>query len=98
MARKPRSAKLSVKEKDLTKGQLRKLNALRKSIGDELGTKAFAEWLEQQETQQNVPVDPVAEAIAETIERLTAERRFRLPRQGYIVKRGRGRVIVKSAG
>ena len=32
-------------EKDLTKGQLRKLNALRKSLGDEIANGAFAEWL-----------------------------------------------------
>jgi len=29
---------------DLTKGEIRKLNALKKSIGDELGQKAFDEW------------------------------------------------------
>ncbi len=33
------------KERDLTKGQLRKLTALRKSLGKEIADKAFAEWL-----------------------------------------------------
>ena len=33
------------KERDLTKGQLRKLTALRKSLGEEIADKAFAEWL-----------------------------------------------------
>ena len=32
----------------LTKGQLRKLNALRKSVGEEIGERAFAEWLASQ--------------------------------------------------
>ena len=29
----------------LTKGQLRKLNALRKSLGSDIADKAFSEWL-----------------------------------------------------
>ena len=32
-------------ESALTKGQLRKLNALKKSVGDDIGTKAFSKWL-----------------------------------------------------
>ena len=39
MARNP-----SIDESNLTKMEARKLNALRKSIGDDLGAKAFAEW------------------------------------------------------
>ena len=34
-----------IDESGLTKGQLRKLNALRKSVSDEVGEKAFADWL-----------------------------------------------------
>jgi len=33
-----------VTKKSLTKGQVRKLNALRKSLGDKIAEKAFAEW------------------------------------------------------
>ena len=32
-----------IDESALTKGQLRKLNALRNSVGDEVGERAFAE-------------------------------------------------------
>ena len=32
----------------LTKGQVRKLNALRKSVGDALGEKVFGKWLAKQ--------------------------------------------------
>ena len=35
----------SIDESALTKGQLRKLDALRKSVGADIGTRAFAEWL-----------------------------------------------------
>ncbi len=42
MARKP-PPKLD--EKALTKGELRKLTALRKSVGEDMGDKAFMDWL-----------------------------------------------------
>ena len=41
----PKKAMPKFDEAGLTKGQLRKLNALRKSIGDKLGTAAFSDWL-----------------------------------------------------
>ena len=39
-----------IDESTLTKGQRRKLNALRKSIGDEIAERAFLEWLSDQPT------------------------------------------------
>ena len=39
-----------IDEKTLTKDQLRKLNALRKSVGDKIGGLAFSEWLKIQAT------------------------------------------------
>ena len=36
-----------IDESSLTKGQVRRLNALRKSLGNEVGEIAFAEWLAQ---------------------------------------------------
>ena len=38
-----------IDESTLTKGQRRKLNALRKSVGDEIGAQAFAAWLSSQQ-------------------------------------------------
>ena len=35
----------AIDESTLTKGQLRKLNSLRKSVGNDIGERAFAEWL-----------------------------------------------------
>ena len=37
-----------IDESTLTKGQRRKLNALRKSVGDEIGAQAFSAWLSSQ--------------------------------------------------
>ena len=43
---------MAINEKKLTKGQLRKLNALRKSVGYKIGEQAFTEWLKQQSSSQ----------------------------------------------
>ena len=103
MARKParkRARKTSPKttepfdEKALTKGQLRKLNALRKSVGEEIGTAAFAKWLAAQPTEPKIPTDKNAEQIAAALDPLVKTKKLRIPRGGYLVKRGRGRVVV----
>ncbi len=95
MARKP-----SLDESNLTKMEVRKLNALRKSIGDDLGSKAFAEWHKfRPVAPKAAPVDRTAEAIAVAVMGLIESGTIRsLPRGGYTVRRGRGRVVVQSAG
>ena len=99
MARKParkspRKAPPTFDEESLTKGQLRKLNALRKSVGEKIGTTAFTKWLATQATEPNAPVDKNAEQIVGALEPLVKAKKLRLPRGGYLVTRGRGRVIV----
>ncbi len=93
MARKPR-----LDEASLPKMQVRKLNALRKSIGDDLGTSAFIQWQRSRPTApKTAPVDKAAEAIAEAIMGLIDSRKIRsIPRGGYVVRRGRGRVVVEA--
>ncbi len=89
-------SKPTINQNELTKGQLRKLNALRKSIGEEIAHKAFAEWL----TSQPVAVEEVdknAEFIAEILVDQINQGKLRIPRGGYLVRRGRGRVIVEQA-
>ena len=102
MARKParktaRTASHSFDEKSLTKGQLRKLNALRKSVGEEIGTTAFAKWLVAQAAEAKEPADKNAEQIASALEPLVKAKKLSIRRGGYLVKRGRGRVIVTRA-
>ena len=85
-------------ESALTPGQLRKLNALRKSVGDDLGEQTFSAWLKKQQSKEpTVPTDKNAELIAETLMKLIEEKKLRLPRGGYLVTRGRGRVVVTKA-
>ena len=48
----------------MTKGQVRKLNALRKSLGNQIADKAFKEWLKQQAKQAPAErADPVVNKL-----------------------------------
>lgn len=88
----PRSKK-SIDEKFLTKGELRKLNALRNSIGDKLGDEAFAKWYAEQGRDQQ-PADPNIQAIEKALN--PHLKKIRIPRGGaYAIRRGRGRFIVE---
>lgn len=89
-----RKAVQKVGQKNLTKGQLRKLNALKKSVGDDIGTKAFADWLAREGTTTKASVDKNAELIANALEPLVKGRKLTIPWSGYLVKRGKRRVIV----
>jgi len=84
-------------EASLTKGQLRKLNALRKSLGEEIANKAFAQWFRRGATAPAAEVDKNAAMIAESLGGLANDGKLRIPRGGYLVTRGRGRVIVERA-
>lgn len=90
-----RQASKKINEKVLSKGQLRKLNALRKSLGDEIGDKAFSAWLEQAASAPpEDQVDKNAQLIADTLGELVNSNKLRIPRGGYLISRGRKRVIV----
>ena len=39
---------MAINENKLTKGQIRKLNALRKSLGTKIAARAFTQWLKAQ--------------------------------------------------
>lgn len=82
-----------VDEKTLTKGELRKLNALKRSIGDELANEAFAKWYAAQGNSHNIE-DPNIQMIEKALNPLI--KKVRIPRgSAYAVRRGRGRFIVE---
>ena len=83
----------SLDESTLTKGQLRKLNALCKSVGSDIGERAFAEWLASQATAEKA--DKNIETIADALWPLIQEGKLTIRRGGYLVRRGRGRIIVE---
>ncbi|MCY4397706.1 MAG: hypothetical protein OXC10_21505 [Rhodospirillaceae bacterium] len=86
----------AIDESALNKGQRRKLNALRKSVGSDIGERAFADWLATQKAP--VPADGDAARIADALWPLIERKALKIPRGGYIVRRGRGRIIVEPAG
>ena len=75
----------------LTKGQTRKLNALRKSLGNEIADDAFAKWMKMQTKEKTVQIDPVAEKIKVALSSLVHDKAFRLGSKGYIIKRSKGK-------
>ncbi len=107
MARKPKSKKktkappknaAAFNEAALTKGELRKLTALKKSVGDRIGEKAFVQWLRNKSKRATAaPSDPNADMIADILGKMVKDSGLKLPRGGYLVTRGRGRVIVTRA-
>lgn len=85
----------AVDEAMLTKGELRKLNALRKSVGNDIGERAFVTWYERKQagTKEDAG-DPNVTIIQDALGKVIGKLRF--PRGGgYQVRRGRGRVIVE---
>lgn len=82
-----------IDETALTKGRIRKLNALRKSLGPAIADEAFSKWLD--ETAEAPETDENAEIIASTLYGMIKEGRVSIRRGGYIVRRGRKRVIVE---
>ena len=85
---------MAIKESTLTKGQIRKLNALRKSVGVKLGEEAFGKWLKEQAKAKAVPKvqsDPVAEKILNAVKSLEKDKTVKLGNRGYVVKRARGK-------
>ena len=81
----------------LTKGQIRKLNALRNSVGPAIGEKAFAEWLKKSGAGKKAAEDKNTVLIADAIEAAIRSKKLSIPRGGYVITRGRGRVLVERA-
>lgn len=85
-----------IDENNLTKGQRRNLNALRKSVGDEVGERAFAEWLSSHASATSME-DANAARIVDTLRPLMQQGTFARPCSGYALRRGRAPIIVEPA-
>ena len=93
--KKTREASTGINETSLTKGELRKLDALRKSLGTAIADRAFSQWLRRRvKAGPAVARDKNANLIADALGQLIKSSGLRIPRGGYVVTRGRGRVIV----
>ena len=72
------------------------VNALRKSVGEEVGERAFAAWLASQGAADE-KADGNAALVVDTLWPLIEQGRLAIPRGGYLLRRGRGRIIVEPA-
>ncbi len=86
-----------IDDASLTKGQLRKLNALRKSLGRDIADKAFSQWLKVSGAGVEAYEDKNIEILSGVIGQAIEQYGLTFPRGGYLLKRGRGRVIVEPA-
>ena len=68
------SSATRIGESALTKGQRRKLNALRKSVGDEIGEQAFAAWLSSQSASAGAQSDENATQLSSMLFGLSCSR------------------------
>jgi hypothetical protein len=82
---------MTIDHSTLTKGQVRKLNALRKSVGDDIADDAFGKWMKTQSKTPKEVRDPVADALVVALANLQNEKSFKLGNKGYVVKRARGK-------
>ena len=83
---------MAIDETGLTKGLVRKLNALRKSVGDDLAEEVFTKWLERQATSQaKDKPDPVVVKIVEALAGLENDPKFNLGNHGYTLRRAKGK-------
>ena len=90
-----------IQESKLNKGHQRKLKALRKSLGMKIADEAFSKWLKEMasEMKKASKVDPVAARIADCINKEDKKKlKLKLPRGGYLVRRGfQGAIVVEAA-
>ena len=82
---------MTIYQSTLTKGHVRKLNALRKSLGDQIAEEAFSKWLEASAKHEQLVKDPIAEAIEKALAPYADDKTFRLGRRGYVVRRAKGK-------
>ena len=82
---------MSIDHSTLTKGQVRKLNALRKSVGDDIADDAFGKWMKTQSKTPKEVRDPVADALVAALANLQNDKSLKFGNKGYVVKRARGK-------
>ena len=75
---KERNDGMAIDESTLNKGHFRKLNYLRRLVGDELGNEVFSKWLARQAAASAVKVDPVARKIEQALAGFSGDRKSTL--------------------
>jgi hypothetical protein len=81
---------MAIDEKALSKGELRKLTTLRKSLGNDIADAAFRKWLANKPSVVEL-ADPVARQLEAALDSLANDKSFRLGNLGYTVKKSKGK-------
>ena len=81
-----------IDETKLSKGHMRKLTALRKSLGSQIADKAFAQWQKTQPVPPTAKEDSVAKALYEALAPVVEG--VNLGRYGYTIRRSRSKLTV----
>ena len=92
-AKAPKAAKKSQAPRiKLTKGHIRKRNALRKSLGKKIADQAFSKWLKAQKSviKKAPKRDAVAEKIAAALKPLSSKK-INFGTYGYTIRRAKGK-------
>ena len=92
-AKAPKAAKKSQAPRvKLTKGHIRKRNALRKSLGKKIADQAFSKWSKAQKSAiKKAPKrDAVAEKIAAALKPLSSKK-INFGTYGYTIRRAKGK-------
>lgn len=85
--------KVKINEKMLTRGELRKLAALRRSVGEDLADEVFAKWYAKERRWVSLE-DPNISNIEQALHPYM--KKIRIPKGGaYAIRRGRGRFIIE---
>ena len=82
---------MTIDQSTLTKGQIRKLNALRKSVGDDIAEDAFGKWMKTQSKTPKEVRDPVADALVGAMDQFKDDKSFKLGTKRYVVRRAKGK-------
>ena len=90
-----------IQERKLNKGHQRKLKALRKSLGKKIADEAFSKWLKEVAggKKKASKIDPVAARLSDCIGKEDKKKlKLKIPRGGYLVRRGfQGVILVEAA-
>ena len=80
---------MTIDQSTLTKGQIRKLNALRKSVGDDIAEGAFGKWMKTQSKTPKDVRDPVADALVAELSNLQNDKSFKFENRdtSFVVRR-----------
>ena len=79
---------VSIGEGTFTMGQRLELNALKKSVGDEIGERSLAQRCSSQDSPAELKVSENAALIVETFWPLVKDTTLVIPRGGYVLRQG----------